>query len=236
MHLGWILRDALHQRAAYFCCTFVRGKKWRPKSLDVKDHTRYEQYLKKWQRRRSKQQLWSLADEAAGDDLEEEEEQQQRSRPSAPHFNANADYFYHDFFEDDVSQRRRQTFENSKDSAMREQAFQKRRMQMSSIQGEWANFSEEWEDAEDDHDQGGSRNNGSSSPGQQAVEGIWSHLRVLGLPFDAKLTARRLKEAFHMCARKWHPDLHQGSDKSEAEVRFKEAHTAYQSLMVQFSK
>lgn len=53
---------------------------------------------------------------------------------------------------------------------------------------------------------------------------------VLGLSPIQPLTALSLKDAFRESAKRWHPDLHQQSQKASAEVQFKKAQLSYQFL------
>ena len=51
---------------------------------------------------------------------------------------------------------------------------------------------------------------------------------ILGLPRTA--SASEIKAAYRKLALTWHPDRHQGADKTEAERKFKEINEAYQVL------
>ncbi|CAN6586568.1 unnamed protein product [Malus baccata var. baccata] len=53
---------------------------------------------------------------------------------------------------------------------------------------------------------------------------------ALGLHAAGPLTLDDVKNAYRICALKWHPDRHQGSSKATAEEKFKLCSAAYQSL------
>ncbi|KAL2326914.1 hypothetical protein Fmac_020341 [Flemingia macrophylla] len=53
---------------------------------------------------------------------------------------------------------------------------------------------------------------------------------ALGLSAYGPLKLEEVKNAYRLCALKWHPDRHQGSSKVIAEERFKHCSAAYQSL------
>ncbi|KAL5719482.1 hypothetical protein ACHQM5_012252 [Ranunculus cassubicifolius] len=57
-----------------------------------------------------------------------------------------------------------------------------------------------------------------------------SDRRTLGLEAFGPLNLQDVKTAYRACALKWHPDRHQGSDKANAEEKFKKCSAAYQSL------
>jgi curved DNA-binding protein len=54
------------------------------------------------------------------------------------------------------------------------------------------------------------------------------YYEILGLKRDA--TEKEIKSAYRKLARKWHPDLHTGKQKAEAEERFKKINEAYEVL------
>ncbi|KAL1312314.1 hypothetical protein HN51_038937 [Arachis hypogaea] len=53
---------------------------------------------------------------------------------------------------------------------------------------------------------------------------------ALGLSPSGPLKLEEVKNAYRVCALKWHPDRHQGSSKGIAEEKFKLCSAAYQSL------
>ncbi|XP_061346428.1 uncharacterized protein LOC133292062 [Gastrolobium bilobum] len=53
---------------------------------------------------------------------------------------------------------------------------------------------------------------------------------ALGLSASGPLKLEEVKNAYRVCALKWHPDRHQGSSKAMAEEKFKLCSAAYQSL------
>ncbi|XP_050230633.1 uncharacterized protein LOC126679606 isoform X2 [Mercurialis annua] len=53
---------------------------------------------------------------------------------------------------------------------------------------------------------------------------------ALGMSASGPLKIEDVKNAYRMCALKWHPDRHQGSSKAIAEEKFKHCSAAYQSL------
>ncbi|XP_020212942.1 uncharacterized protein LOC109797342 [Cajanus cajan] len=53
---------------------------------------------------------------------------------------------------------------------------------------------------------------------------------ALGLNASGPLKLEDVKNAYRVCALKWHPDRHQGSSKAMAEEKFKHCSAAYQSL------
>ncbi|GMP97255.1 hypothetical protein CsSME_00045583 [Camellia sinensis var. sinensis] len=53
---------------------------------------------------------------------------------------------------------------------------------------------------------------------------------ALGLSAYGPLKLEDVKNAYRVCALKWHPDRHQGSSKAVAEEKFKACSSAYQSL------
>lgn len=54
------------------------------------------------------------------------------------------------------------------------------------------------------------------------------YYQVLGVKRDAD--AKQIKAAYRKLARKWHPDLHSGKKKEEAEEKFKQINEAYEVL------
>jgi len=54
------------------------------------------------------------------------------------------------------------------------------------------------------------------------------YYEILGVPRDAD--AKKIKAAYRKLARKWHPDLHSGKDKEQAEEKFKEINEANEVL------
>ena len=71
----------------------------------------------------------------------------------------------------------------------------------------------------------GQTSNASGAAHQSTVCGC---MQTLGLTV---LEASSLKQAFLECAKKWHPDRHADDAKAHAEIKFKEAQTAYQHLL-----
>ncbi|XP_028087123.1 uncharacterized protein LOC114287878 isoform X3 [Camellia sinensis] len=62
-------------------------------------------------------------------------------------------------------------------------------------------------------------------------ESDWASDRLaLGLSAYGPLKLEDVKNAYRVCALKWHPDRHQGSSKAVAEEKFKACSSAYQSL------
>lgn len=53
---------------------------------------------------------------------------------------------------------------------------------------------------------------------------------TLGLSGSGPLSLEDVKNAYRVCALKWHPDRHEGSSKAIAEEKFKVCSAAYQSL------
>ncbi|CDP10141.1 unnamed protein product [Coffea canephora] len=53
---------------------------------------------------------------------------------------------------------------------------------------------------------------------------------ALGLSASGPLTLEEVKNAYHACAMKWHPDHNQGLFKTVAEEKFKSCKAAYESL------
>lgn len=53
-------------------------------------------------------------------------------------------------------------------------------------------------------------------------------MRLLGV---SVLEPSLLKQAFLECAKRWHPDKHADDAKAAAEIKFKEAQSAYQYLL-----
>jgi len=54
------------------------------------------------------------------------------------------------------------------------------------------------------------------------------YYEVLGVKRES--TAKEIKSAYHKLARKWHPDLHAGADKEDAEEKIKKINEAYEVL------
>ena len=54
------------------------------------------------------------------------------------------------------------------------------------------------------------------------------YYEILGVKRDA--AEKEIKSAYRKLARKWHPDLHKGKQKSEAEEKFKKINEAYEVL------
>jgi curved DNA-binding protein len=54
------------------------------------------------------------------------------------------------------------------------------------------------------------------------------YYQVLGVKREA--TAQEIKAAYRKLARQWHPDLHTGKKKEEAEEKFKQINEAYEVL------
>ncbi len=54
------------------------------------------------------------------------------------------------------------------------------------------------------------------------------YYEILGVTRNA--TEKEIKTAYRKLARKWHPDLHTGKDKEEAEEKFKQINEAYEVL------
>ncbi|CAN8254313.1 unnamed protein product [Cochlearia groenlandica] len=57
-----------------------------------------------------------------------------------------------------------------------------------------------------------------------------SHRQALGLSSSGPLCLEDVKNAYRVCALKWHPDRHRDSTKNAAEEKFKLCTVAYQSL------
>ncbi|KAJ3678666.1 hypothetical protein LUZ60_002469 [Juncus effusus] len=53
---------------------------------------------------------------------------------------------------------------------------------------------------------------------------------TLGLSVSGPLKLEEVKNAYRMCALRWHPDRHHGSSKVEAEEKFKHCGAAYKTL------
>ncbi|KAL0920434.1 hypothetical protein M5K25_009571 [Dendrobium thyrsiflorum] len=53
---------------------------------------------------------------------------------------------------------------------------------------------------------------------------------TLGLSASGPLKLKEVKNAYRVCALRWHPDRHQGTSKVMAEEKFKNCSTAYKSL------
>ncbi len=54
------------------------------------------------------------------------------------------------------------------------------------------------------------------------------YYEILGV--DRNATEKEIKAAYRKLARKWHPDLHTGKDKEQAEEKFKQINEAYEVL------
>ncbi|HPT69481.1 MAG TPA: DnaJ domain-containing protein, partial [Syntrophomonas sp.] len=54
------------------------------------------------------------------------------------------------------------------------------------------------------------------------------YYEILGVPRDA--SAKDIKAAYRKLARQWHPDLHTGKKKAEAEEKIKRINEAYEVL------
>lgn len=68
-----------------------------------------------------------------------------------------------------------------------------------------------------------------------ATIGSASDRTILGLAAVGPLKLDDVKNAFRMCALKWHPDRHQGPSKVMAEEKFKHCCAAYKSLCDAFT-
>ncbi|CAH8362137.1 unnamed protein product [Eruca vesicaria subsp. sativa] len=62
-----------------------------------------------------------------------------------------------------------------------------------------------------------------------------SHRHTLGLSSSGPLSLEDVKNAYRVCALKWHPDHHDDSTKDAAEEKFKLCNLAYQSLCEKFA-
>ncbi|KAK9986633.1 hypothetical protein SO802_031584 [Lithocarpus litseifolius] len=70
----------------------------------------------------------------------------------------------------------------------------------------------------------------SSSEYESLESDLASDRLALGLSASGPLKLEDVKNAYRVCALKWHPDRHQGSSKAVAEEKFKHCSAAYQSL------
>ncbi|KAH1194787.1 DnaJ subfamily B member 8 [Glycine max] len=70
----------------------------------------------------------------------------------------------------------------------------------------------------------------SSSESDSLDSDLVSDRLALGLSASGSLKLEDVKNAYRVCALKWHPDRHQGSSKAIAEEKFKLCSAAYQSL------
>ncbi|KAL7197342.1 hypothetical protein ACSBR2_019977 [Camellia fascicularis] len=70
----------------------------------------------------------------------------------------------------------------------------------------------------------------SSTESDSSESDLASDRLALGLSAYGPLKLEDVKNAYRVCALKWHPDRHQGSSKAVAEEKFKACSTAYQSL------
>lgn len=79
------------------------------------------------------------------------------------------------------------------------------------------------EDEEEDED-------GFSSESDRAETNLTKDRITLGLSGSGPLSLEDVKNAYRVCALKWHPDRHEGSSKAIAEEKFKVCSAAYRSL------
>ncbi|CAL5430809.1 unnamed protein product [Camellia sinensis] len=70
----------------------------------------------------------------------------------------------------------------------------------------------------------------SSTESDSSESDLASDRLALGLSANGPLKLEDVKNAYRVCALKWHPDRHQGSSKAVAEEKFKACSAAYQSL------
>ncbi|GAB4851529.1 hypothetical protein Ancab_030931 [Ancistrocladus abbreviatus] len=70
----------------------------------------------------------------------------------------------------------------------------------------------------------------SSSEYKSSESDLSSERLALGLSPSGPLKLEDVKNAYRVCALKWHPDRHQGPTKGVAEEKFKLCSAAYQSL------
>lgn len=70
----------------------------------------------------------------------------------------------------------------------------------------------------------------SSSESDDSELGLTSDRLALGLRSSGPLKLEEVKNAYRVCALKWHPDRHQGTSKAMAEEKFKLCSAAYQTL------
>ncbi|XP_071717925.1 uncharacterized protein [Rutidosis leptorrhynchoides] len=70
----------------------------------------------------------------------------------------------------------------------------------------------------------------SSSDTDRVEPGVVKDRIALGLSGSGPLSLEDVKNAYRVCALKWHPDRHEGSSKAIAEEKFKVCNAAYESL------
>ncbi|CDP10142.1 unnamed protein product [Coffea canephora] len=70
----------------------------------------------------------------------------------------------------------------------------------------------------------------SSSESDSLESDLTSDRLALGLSSSGPLSLTDVKNAYRVCALKWHPDRHHGPHKAAAEEKFKLCSAAYQSL------
>ncbi|KAL4587552.1 hypothetical protein LXL04_000424 [Taraxacum kok-saghyz] len=78
----------------------------------------------------------------------------------------------------------------------------------------------------EDEDESGSEDDDSD----RLESGLRKDRITLGLSGSGPLSLEDVKNAYRVCALKWHPDRHAGSSKATAEEKFKVCSAAYQSL------
>ncbi|KAL7599087.1 uncharacterized protein LOC111908852 [Lactuca sativa] len=83
------------------------------------------------------------------------------------------------------------------------------------------NFRHQFEDEDED---------GYSSESNRLETDLTKDRITLGLTRSGPLNLEDVKNAYRVCALKWHPDRHEGSSKAIAEEKFKVCSAAYQSL------
>ncbi|KAJ0265418.1 J domain-containing protein [Hirschfeldia incana] len=76
-------------------------------------------------------------------------------------------------------------------------------------------------------------NNGSCD--EPLMVGSQSDRKALGLPLAGPLKLEDVKTAYHISAKKWHPDKNQGASKEAAQEKFKLLVDAYDSLCAALS-
>ncbi|XP_009798146.1 uncharacterized protein LOC107817380 isoform X1 [Nicotiana tabacum] len=69
-----------------------------------------------------------------------------------------------------------------------------------------------------------------STDSENSESDLSSQRVTLGLNASGPLNLEDVKNAYRVCALKWHPDRHQGSSKAVAEEKFKACSAAYQCL------
>ncbi|KVI03512.1 uncharacterized protein LOC112511970 isoform X1 [Cynara cardunculus var. scolymus] len=79
------------------------------------------------------------------------------------------------------------------------------------------------EDEDEDEDE-------FSSESDRVETNLTKDRMTLGLSGSGPLSLDDVKNAYRVCALKWHPDRHEGSSKAIAEEKFKVCSAAYQSL------